>query len=81
MSVREDWKNLLNKEEEVIEILPVYMNLIETLNGRKIINIDNSNMRELKFTLDDNTYKSYKWMSNKRLIKLINMLVEEGVII
>ena len=38
-------------------------------------------MRELKFTLDDNTYKSYKWISNKRLIKLINMLVEEGVII
>lgn len=81
MSVREDWKNMLNKEEEVIEILPVYMDLIETLNGRKIINIDNSNMREVKFTLEDNTCKTYKWISNKRLIKLINMLVEEGAII
>lgn len=81
MSVREEWKNLLNKEEEVIEILPVYMNLIETLNGRKIVNIDNSNMREVRFTLDDNTCKTYKWITNKRLIKLINMLVEEGVII
>ena len=81
MSVREGWKNLLNKEEEVVEILPVYMNLIETLNGRKIVNIDNSNMREVRFTLDDNTCKTYKWITNKRLIKLINMLVEEGVII
>lgn len=81
MNVREDWKNLLNNEEEVVEILPVYMNLIETLNGRKIINIDNSNMRDVRFTLDDNTCKTYKWITNKRLIKLINMLVEEGVII
>ena len=81
MNAREDWKNILNKEEEVIEIMPIFMNLIETMNGRKIINIDNSNMREVKFTLEDNTCKTYKWISNKRLIKLINMLVEEGAII
>ena len=81
MSVREDWKNILNNEEENIEILSVYMDLIKSLNGRKIINIDNSNMREVRFTLDDKTCKTYNWLTNKRLIKLINMLVEEGVII
>ena len=81
MNAREDWKNILNNEEENIEILPVYMDLIKSMNGRKIINIDNSNMKEVRFTLNDNSCKTYKWIPNKRLIKLINMLVEEGVII